>query len=223
MYYKIVIIEDNTELLEFLKLYLKEKGSFQVKCYADGVAALKDLKIYKPDLVVIDLVLKDLKGLTICVELREMYPDLPIIILTADNSKESKISCLNAGADDYVTKPFDAEELLARINTKLRKNFNTDTTLEIEDLSLNTDTLEVQRGGKRIELTAKEFELLRYLIINKERVLSRDKILNAIWGYDASLDTRVVDVHIGKLRGKINNGFKKKLIETYRGFGYKIA
>lgn len=223
MYSKIVIIEDNKELIEFLKTYLKDKGDYQVIGFEIGLSALKYLKESKPDLVIIDLMLEDLKGESICVELRDIYKELPIIILTANNTKESLINCLNSGADDYITKPFDADELLARIQVKLRNsNILDKRVLQVDDLQLDTETLEVKRGEKSIELTAKEFELLKYFLMNKSRILTRDKILNAVWGYDAILETRVVDVHVGKLRQKINHKGKKELIETYRGFGYKM-
>lgn len=224
MYTKVVIIEDNKELIEFVKTFLKENGQYQVVGYEKGSTALNELKSNKPDIVLLDLMLDDIKGETVCIELRKMYPTLPIIILTGNISKESIIHCLEIGADDYITKPFDAQELLARMTACLRRaHIQTESILQVDDLVINTDTLEVHRRGKPVDLTAKEFELLKYLIINAGRTLTRDKIFDAVWGYDAILDTRVIDVHIGKLRQKINKGAKKKLITTYRGFGYRIG
>jgi DNA-binding response OmpR family regulator len=222
---QIVIIEDNLELIKFIENFLKTSGDFQVKGYPTGSEALKSLKLNKPDLVLIDLELTDLRGETICVELRKDYPDLPIIILTGDKSQSSIVTCLNSGADDYVTKPFNADVLLARINARLRNvdSVPNNQVLTLGDLSVNLETLEVKRDSKLIELTAKEFELLKYLVMNKSRILTRDKILNAVWGYNTIVDTRVVDVHIGKLRKKIEDGFKTKLVETVRGFGYKVS
>jgi DNA-binding response OmpR family regulator len=222
---QIVIIEDNIELIKFIENFLKTSGDFQVKGYATGSEALKSLKLNKPDLVLIDLELTDLRGETICVELRKDYPDLPIIILTGDKSQSSIVTCLNSGADDYVTKPFNADVLLARINARLRNvdSIPNNQVLTLGDLSVNLETLEVRRDSRLIELTAKEFELLKYLVMNKSRILTRDKILNAVWGYNTIVDTRVVDVHIGKLRKKIEDGFKTKLVETVRGFGYKVS
>ncbi len=220
---KIIIIEDNKDLINFIKEFLSENGGFVVEGYTSGTEALKVLKLNKSELVIIDLELDDIRGETICMELRKLYPDLPIIILTGDKSQETTINALNAGADDYVTKPFNADVLLARINARLRNGSNTVTNiLTAEDLSLNLETLEVERAKKKIDLTAKEFELLRYLLQNKSRILTREKILNAVWGYTTIVDTRVVDVHIGKLRDKLEKGFKTKLIETSRGFGYRI-
>jgi len=224
---KIAIIEDNVEIIDFVKEYLKSTGDFDVVGYTSGIEGIKNIKLSKPDLAIIDLELGDLRGETICVELRKTYSDteLPIIILTGDKSHETIVRCLNSGADDYVTKPFNAEELLARINARLRNTsmMPSQQILQAGDLEVNLDTLEVKRGGKHIELTAKEFELLKYLLINKDRILTREKLLNAVWGYSAVVDTRVVDVHVGKLRKKIDSGFKTPLIETMRGFGYRIA
>jgi DNA-binding response OmpR family regulator len=224
---KIAIIEDNQEIIQFIDDYLKEIGDFDVQGYHSGADALRNLKISKPDLALVDLELGDIRGETVCTELRKVYSDndLPIIILTGDKSQESIVRCLNAGADDYVTKPFNADVLLARINARLRNTHMIPATqvLTCGDLELNMETLEATRAGKRIDLTAKEFELLKYLLINKDRILTREKLLNAVWGYTAIVDTRVVDVHIGKLRKKIEEGFAYPLIETMRGFGYKIV
>lgn len=224
---KVVIIEDNIEIVNFIKDYLQASGDFIVTGYTSGIEGVKEIKANKPDIALIDLELDDLRGETICVELRKVYTDneLPVIILSGEKSHESIVQCLNSGADDYITKPFNAEELLARINARLR-NSNVEPLehlLKCGDLELNLDKLEVTRAGKKIDLTAKEFELLRYLMINKERILTREKLLNAVWGYSAIVDTRVVDVHVGKLRKKIDEGHSKHLIETLRGFGYKIA
>jgi DNA-binding response OmpR family regulator len=222
---KIVIIEDNKELIDFIKEYLENHGEFNVDGYTSGVEALKILKNSKPDLTIVDLGLNDIRGETICEELRKEHPSLPIIVLTGDKSHESVIHSLNAGADDYITKPFNAEELLARINARLRavNGEPTSRILTSADLELNLDTLEVQRAGKKIDLTAKEFELLKFLLMNKSRILSREKILDTVWGFSPLVETRVVDVHVGKLRKKVESGFKTTLIETVRGFGYKMG
>jgi len=220
---KILIVEDNKELIEYLKEFFKLKGEFNVEGLSTGVEALKLLKKEKPDLIIIDLQLADIKGETICMEARKTYNDLPIIILTGDKSPSSIISCLNSGADDYVTKPFNAEELLARVNARLRSvNTNSNAAiLSVKDLSINLDTLEVTKGDKKIEFTSKEFELLKYLIINKKRICTRDKIIYSVWGYNSEVETRVVDVHIGKLRKKLETD-TEKYIESVRSYGYRI-
>lgn len=223
---KIVIIEDNKDLIQFIKDFLSEAGDFEVIGFTQGTEALKKLPNINADVILIDLELEDIRGETICVEIRKEDKEIPIIILTGDKSQESIINCLNSGADDYITKPFNAEVLLARINARLRTSDSAASKrLTARDMVMNLETLEVERGGKKIDLTAKEFELLKYLLQNKNRILTRDKILNAVWGYTTIVDTRVVDVHIGKLRSKVEENFKDKepLIETARGFGYKIA
>lgn len=222
---KVVIIEDNTSLVEFIKDFLKSNGDFQVTGYVSGTKALSSIKLNKPDLVLVDLELTDIRGETICTELRKDYADLPIIVLTGDKSQESIIKCLNSGADDYITKPFNAEELLARVRARLRTNpdqANLNVLLTCGDLVLNQETLEVTRNGELLDLTAKEFELLKYLLVNKSRILTREKILDAVWGYSSIVDTRVVDVHIGKLRKKVDEN-RTPLVHTIRGFGYKVT
>ncbi len=220
----LVIIEDNKSLVEYIQDFLKEKGECNVIGFSSGIEALKHIKSDKPDIVVIDLGLEDIHGETVCKEIRKLYLDIPIIILTGDKSKDSIISCLNAGADDYITKPFDSEELLARIKARLRNSSENQNTniLQASDLTLNSDTLEVFRNGKKIDLTAKEFELLKYLMSNKFRVATRDSILYAVWGYSSEVETRVVDVHIGKLRKKLEEGTNIKYIDAARGYGYRI-
>jgi DNA-binding response OmpR family regulator len=221
---RLVIIEDNEELIEYIKDFLKNNGEFDVVGFTTGLQALKYLKAEKPNIIVLDLQLGDIHGESVCREIRKIYQDIPIIILTGDKSQSSIISCLNAGADDYITKPFDSEEFLARIKARLRFTLTKSNTniLTADDLTLNTETLEVFVNKKKVDLTAKEFELLKYLMINKHRVSTRDKILFSVWGYTSDVDTRVVDVHIGKLRKKLESKSKHKLIESVRGYGYKI-
>lgn len=222
---KLVIIEDNAELIEYIKEFMKTKGDFMVTGYTSGAEALKKLKLNKPDILIIDLMLEDLHGETICREVRKTYADLPIIILTGDKSQASIISCLNSGADDYITKPFNADEFFARINARLRGSggTNNQTLLKCKEITLNTETMEVFNAEEKIELTAKEYELLKYLMTNKARVLTRDQILYSVWGYSPEVDTRVVDVHVGKLRKKLTGGVSDdRYIQSMRGFGYKM-
>lgn len=217
----ILIVEDNEELLEFLRDLLVDQG-YTVQTAANGVSALKKLEANQPDLVLLDLTLPDMSGESICRDIRKIYSDTSIIILTAKDEVESKVKGLQLGADDYITKPFVTDELLARIGARLRRQNGDNTVLTVGDLELNTQTIQVKRDGKNIDLTPQEFKLLEYLMSNKGIVVSRDMILSRVWQYSSEVDTRVVDVYIGYLRKKIDKGFKEKLIQSVRGFGYSI-
>jgi DNA-binding response OmpR family regulator len=216
---KILVVEDDQSIQEFLKEYLLDNG-YAVETASDGVQALNSLKKSQPDLVLLDLGLPNVTGEAVCLEIRKKYPDLPVIILTAKDDVSDVVRGLNLGADDYITKPFVSEELLARIKARLRHG--EDVKLQVGDLELNNKTFEVKRGEKLIQLSPHEFKLLQYLISNKGRVLTREMILNRVWLYSYEVDTRVVDVYIGYLRKKIDSDFKKKLIHSVRGFGYMI-
>lgn len=216
---KILVVEDDTSLSEFLKDLLGEAG-FAVETVADGVSALSSMKKGGASLVVLDLGLPKISGETVCAELKKKYPDIPVIILTAKSTTSDVISGLNLGADDYLTKPFDGNELIARIKARLRET--PDTKLKVADLELNPATLEIKRGSKPISLTPTEFKLLEYLMSNKGRVLSREMILNRIWLTSPDIETRVVDVYMGYLRKKIDLGSHQPLIHSMRGFGYVI-
>ncbi len=217
----ILVIEDDPGLQNYLKDLLLE-NDFVVHTAADGVIALNTLKKSEPDLVVLDLGLPNLSGETVCLEIRKKYPKLPIIILTARDAVADKVRGLNLGADDYITKPFVAEEFIARANARLRKTDSTSDTLKVGELELNSKTLEVKRAGKPLQLTPKEFHLLQYLMSNKGRILTREMILNRIWLSSPDIETRVVDVYMGYLRKKVDTGYKKQLIQSVRGFGYTI-
>lgn len=221
---KIIIIEDNVELSHFLKDLIHNSLEAETTIYNSGTQALKHILSNKPDLVLVDLILEDIHGKTICENIRRTYEDVPIIVLTGEKSPDSVIACLNAGADDYITKPFNSDELVARISSKIRNLLNKSKSSELtyKDLRLNVDTIEVYKGDKKLDLTSKEFELLHYLILNKFRVCTRDKILFSVWGYSSEVDTRVVDVHIGKLRKKIEKG-NEVYIKTIRAYGYRMA
>lgn len=219
MVQNILLVEDDNNIREYLQNALMEVN-FNVQSTPDGAEALKIIKDGNIDLVVLDLGIENISGETVCVEAKRKYPDLPIIILTAKNKAEDVVKGLGLGADDYISKPFDFDELHARIKTRLRKSSS--SVVQIEDLTLNTQSLEVQRADKPIDLTAKEIKLLEYLMQNKGVVLSRERILNHVWAYSPEVETRVVDVYIGYLRNKIDKGHNKKLIESVRGFGYVI-
>lgn len=217
---KILIVEDDAEMQAYLKEYLQQHD-FHVKTAGTATLALNLFSKSEPDLVVLDLGLPDMSGEYLCSELRKKNAHLPIIILTARDTPRDVVRGLNLGADDYIAKPFNADELLARIKARLRQN-EAGGVIKIDDLELNTETLEVKRAGKSISLTPQEFRILEYLMNNKGRVLSRDMILNRLWLSSPDVETRVVDVYIGYLRKKIDKGHKKKLIQSIRGFGYTI-
>lgn len=217
----ILVVEDDSGLQTYLKELLLDNG-YSVQVAADGVAALNSVQKLPPDLVILDLGLPNMTGEAVCTELRKKYPNLRVIILTAKDSVQDIVQGLNLGADDYMTKPFVADELLARIKARLRYNGGTESKLKVGDLELDNDTLEVKRGSKLIPLTSKEFKLLQYLMSNKGRILTREMILNRVWLYSPDIETRVIDVYMGYLRKKIDTGFDKKLIQSVRGFGYTI-
>jgi DNA-binding response OmpR family regulator len=178
--------------------------------------------LFLPELILLDVMMPRMSGYEVCQKIREKHPiaELPIIMLTAKNQLSNLLEGLSNGANDYISKPFEIDELLARIRTRLKQQGT--PLLEIGDLTVNTSTYDVERGGKSISLTAKEFKLLEYLIINKGAVLSREAILDHIWLYSPEIESRVVDVYIGYLRKKIDTGHDKKLIKSVRGFGYTI-
>ncbi len=217
----VLVVEDDNGLQRYLKELLLDNG-FSVQIAGDGVTALNSISKLLPDLLILDLGLPNMSGESVCQEAKKKYPDLPIIILTAKDSVSDIVQGLNLGADDYMTKPFVADELLARIKARLRSNGPSDTKLTVADLELDDRTLEVKRDDKLIQLTPQEFKLLQYLMHNKGRILTREMILNRVWLYSQDIETRVVDVYMGYLRKKIDEGYDKKLLHSVRGFGYMI-
>lgn len=218
----ILVVEDDNGLQKYLKELLLDNG-YSVQTTSDGIAALNILKKTVPDLVILDLGLPNMSGETVCLEIRKNYPTLPVIILTAKDTISDIVQGLNLGADDYMTKPFVADELLARIKARLRRtNGGNDLKLKVGNLELDSQSLEVKRGDNQIQLTPQEFKLLQYLMSNKGRILTREMILNRVWLYSPDIETRVVDVYMGYLRKKIDSGHKEKLLHSVRGFGYMI-
>lgn len=217
----ILIVEDDKSLQQYLKDILIDNG-FTVHVVSDGLSAMKYVKEIKPELVLLDLGLPNVSGETVCKEIRKTYPDLPIIMLTARQGASEVVQGLSLGADDYVTKPFVADELLARIKARLRQNGSEDPTLKLADLEVNTQKVQVKRNNEQISLTPHEFKLLVYLMQNTGVVLTREMILNKIWSYSLDVESRVVDVYMGYLRKKIDANHKKKLIHSIRGFGYTV-
>lgn len=216
---KIFIIEDDEGIREYIKELLTD-NAYIVHAFADGITALEFLKKTPADLVILDLGLPRVQGEAICRDIKKRYPQTPVIILTAKDTTTDIVNGLNIGADDYVTKPFVGEVLLARIKARLRAE--EEAVISIDDLQINTKKVEVTRANKKIKLSSHEFKLLTYLLKNKDRVLTREMILNKVWQYSYDIDTRVVDVYIGYLRKKIDSGFKRKLIQSIRGFGYVV-
>lgn len=217
---KILVVEDDSDLVEFLKTVLREQDFF-VKTASNASEALSIIERFEPEVILLDLGLPDINGQVLCRELKSRLPDTQIIILTAQDDVNVKVKSFDRGADDYITKPFEPEELVARIKARLRSD-KKQKELKVADLTLNPKTIEVRRGDKVIALTPLEFKLLEYLMTNRGEVLSRDMVLNRIWLYSEDVDTRVVDVYIGYLRKKIDKGQKNKLIHSVRGFGYTI-
>lgn len=216
---KVLVVEDEEGIQEYLKELLLDNG-YAVEAATDGITALNMIKKSVPDLVILDLGLPNMAGDAVCMEIKKKYPNVPVIILTAKDAPSDVVAGLTIGADDYVTKPFVADVLLARVKARLRHG--NDEKITIADLELDTKTMEVRRSGKPIALSPQEFKLLQYLAANKGRVLTREMILNRIWLYSYDVDTRVVDVYIGYLRKKIDAEYDKKLIHSVRGFGYII-
>ncbi len=217
----VLVVEDNNELRDYLKKLLID-NDYATKVAGDGTSALKTIRSSPPDLVILDLGLPDISGETVCKEIKKDFQETQVIILTARSQSADAVASLNLGADDYMSKPFDGAELIARIKARFRSTGAQKEILQIADLVLNSDTFEVKRNKKLIPLTQKEFELLHYLMINKGRVLTREMILNKVWLYSPDIESRVVDVYVGYLRKKIDSGQKKKLIHSMRGFGYTV-
>ena len=219
---KIFIVEDERQIARFLQIDLEKEG-FQTAIEKNGRRAYERIIQEKYDLVLLDVMLPEMDGMEICKRVREIS-DIPIIMLTARDEIKDKVEGLDFGANDYVTKPFAFEELLARIrgilkrrNEEPRKEEN---RLVVGNVILYPDRYEVKVNGELVELTHKEFELLQYLVENKPNVLSRDQILQKVWGYDFMGNTNVVDVYISYLRSKIEDKYNEKHIYTIRGVGY---
>jgi two-component system response regulator ArlR len=219
--YRILIIEDERQIARFVELELNHEG-YQVELATDGREGLRKMDQSHYDLIILDIMLPGLNGIEVCRRIRQ-NSTIPIIMLTAKDDVASKVMGLDVGADDYLTKPFAIEELLARIRVIARReNQQTLSKITVADLSLDLTAYQVFRAGKTVDLTKKEFELLHYLVRNQGVVLSREQIMGQVWGYDYFGDTNNVDVYIKYLRRKIDDPYEKKLIHTVRGFGYVI-
>jgi DNA-binding response OmpR family regulator len=218
----ILVVEDETKLAQFIQLELTQEG-YQVTVAHDGIAGLTAAREHQLDLILLDWMLPGLSGLEVCHRLRTTGDKVPIILLTAKDDIRDRVAGLDAGADDYVVKPFSIEELLARVRAQLRRTNEDDPdTLQFADLTLNQKTREVFRNQRSIELTAKEFDLLAYLIRHPRQVLTRDRILEEVWGYDFMGDSNIIEVYIRYLRLKLEELQEKRLIQTIRGVGYVL-
>jgi two-component system response regulator MprA len=218
---RVLVVEDDAEIADVLRRSLRQEG-YEVKTSADGVDALDVASGFVPDLVVLDLGLPRLDGVEVCRRLRA-DGDVPILMLTARAETEDRVSGLDSGADDYLVKPFERQELLARIRALLRRRPPRGAaSLEVADLALNPDTREVKRGRRELELTNREFELLEYLMRNERLVVSRERLLDDVWGYDPTAATNTIDVFISNLRRKLEAGGEPRLLHTKRGAGYVL-
>jgi two-component system, OmpR family, response regulator MprA len=218
---RVLVVEDDEDIADVLRRSLRNEG-YEVKTSADGVEALDVATGFVPDLVVLDLGLPGLDGIEVCRKLRT-DGDVPILMLTARAETEDRVTGLDSGADDYLVKPFERSELLARIRALLRRRPPRGAaSLEVGDLTLNPDTREVRRGEREIELTNREFELLEFLIRNERLVVSRERLLDEVWGYDPLAATNTIDVFISNLRRKLEEGGEPRVLHTKRGAGYVL-
>jgi two-component system, OmpR family, copper resistance phosphate regulon response regulator CusR len=217
---RVLVVEDERRIADFIVRGLKEER-FAVDVAYDGEQGMYLAEINPYDVMIFDVMLPKQNGIAMCRELRKKKINTPILILTARNALEDKVSGLNEGADDYLTKPFSFEELLARVRVLLRRSHDDKTpVLKVADLELNQLKHEVKRAGKLIPLTAKEYMLLQYLMLNANQVISRPMISEHVWNEEFDSMTNVIDVHINYLRQKVDKGYKNKLIKTVRGAGY---
>jgi two-component system response regulator MprA len=214
-------VEDDTDIAGVLRRSLDKEG-YHVRVAGDGESALEQSSVFTPDAVVLDLGLPRLDGVEVCRRLRA-EGDVPILMLTARDALDSRVEGLDSGADDYLVKPFEREELLARLRALLRRRPPRGSAyLVVGDLRLNPDTHEVMRNERRLDLTAREFELLEYLMRNERLVVSRQKLLDEVWGYHPFAETNTVDVFVSTLRRKLEERGEPRLLHTVRGAGYVL-
>jgi two-component system response regulator MprA len=218
---RVLVVEDDDAIAQVLQRSLRMEG-YEVRVADDGVAALDEAHAFLPDLVILDLGLPRLDGIEVAKKLRET-DDVPILVLTARDAVEARVEGLDSGADDYLVKPFERQELLARLRALLRRHPpRGQATLTVGDLKLNPDTHEVTRSGRRIDLTQREFELLEYLMRNERIVISRQRLLDEVWGYDPFSMTNTIEVFVSNLRRKLEAGEEPRLLHTIRGAGYVL-
>jgi two-component system OmpR family response regulator len=221
---RVLVVDDEATLAELLSMALRYEG-WEVRSAPDGQSAVRLAREFRPNAVVLDVMLPDLDGLEVLRRMRSQAPDVPVLFLTAKDAVEDRVAGLTAGGDDYVTKPFSLEELVARLRALMRRTgvsaARDEAMLVVGDLTLDEDSHEVRRGGTLVSLTATEFELLRYLMRNPRRVLSKAQILDRVWNYDFGGQANVVELYISYLRKKIDAG-REPMIHTMRGAGYVL-
>jgi two-component system OmpR family response regulator len=221
--YRVLVVDDEPNIVDVISMALRYQG-FEVESAGTGAEALNSVRSFRPHLLVLDVMLPDMEGFDVAQRLGAQRADVPIIFLTARDSTEDKIRGLTTGGDDYVTKPFSLEELVARIRTILRRSGVArpeSGLLTFEDLELDEDTMEVTRAGEPIALTATEYRLLRYLLLNPRHVMTRAQLLDHVWNYDFGGDGRVLETYISYLRKKLD-AHGPPLIQTVRGVGYAL-
>jgi len=218
---RVLVVEDDDDIAHALQRSLRLEG-YEVRLATDGEAALEAASAFQPDLVVLDLGLPKLDGIEVARRLRAR-DDVPILVLTARDAVESRVEGLDSGADDYLVKPFERQELLARLRALLRRRPpRGSASVVVADLSLNPDTHEVRRGEREIELTQREFELLEHLMRNERIVVPRQRLLEEVWGYDPFATTNTIEVFVSNLRRKLESGGEPRLLHTIRGAGYVL-
>jgi two-component system OmpR family response regulator len=220
----VLVVDDEAVLAEMVSMALRYEG-WNIATAGDGSAAIASARAQRPDVVVLDVMLPDMSGLDVLHKLREENPQLPVLLLTAKDAVEDRIAGLTAGGDDYVTKPFSIEEVVLRLRALLRRTgvttVDSGAQLVVGDLVLDEDSHEVTRAGEPISLTSTEFELLRFMMRNAKRVLSKAQILDRVWSYDFGGRSNIVELYISYLRKKIDNG-RDPMIHTLRGAGYVL-
>lgn len=221
---RVLVVDDEATLSDLLSMALRYEG-WEVRTAGDGSTAVRLAREFRPDAIVLDVMLPDIDGVEVLRRVRADTPEVPVLFLTARDAVEDRVAGLTAGGDDYVTKPFSLEELVARLRGLLRRAGTAaaqrSSELSVGDLVLDEDAHEVRRGDRRIELTATEFELLRYLMRNPRRVLSKAQILDRVWNYDFGGQSNVVELYVSYLRKKIDAGYQP-MIHTVRGAGYVL-
>lgn len=218
----ILLVEDEVKLARFIQLELDSEG-YTIHVAHDGLTGLTIARETPPDLVILDWMMPGMTGIEVCRRLRATGIKVPIILLTAKDEVSDRVTGLDAGADDYVIKPFSIEELLARVRAHLRRTHDDNPDLsQFGDLSLNRSTRQVFYGDRAIDLTAKEFDLLDYLLLHPRQVITRDQILEKVWGYDFMGDSNIIEVYVRYLRLKLEEQGEKRLIQTVRGVGYVL-
>ena len=223
---KILVIDDDVTVCETLKNYFEKEG-YEVKTVNDGVLGVDSFKLYNPDIVLLDIILSKKDGWQVCREIREVS-NQPIIIISTKNDTFDKVLGLELGADDYVVKPFDIKELSARIKAVLRRTRLHSTTkndnevIKFDNIEISLEKYELKLGGKSVSIPPKELELLHFLAYNRNRVFTRDQLLDKVWGFDYLGDSRTVDVHVKRLREKLEGVSDKWVLKTVWGVGYKF-